>query len=284
MGGINSPYAARVPIGGSRSTGSAFNVNASPGTPVTSGPFSYGGGRAATASGGGNPSGFLSSQWQNLGPTGQAAAGIAGVAGLMSMFNRPGPDQDMARMTGDNEEALSGALGYGGELGQTGMQLSNGMIDQMKRGQQGMLDSYFNPEQYDRMRAGLMSDVGAATQGAMAGMPPSMMGGGAGQARMLGMLRQNQSGLAPSLANIGGMQLQGRREGFNAMNNFATNRFNMGMGLRNQGFGIANNGRQTSINNLMRLKQMKIQQQQQQQAAQNAALSGIGTLASGGIG
>jgi hypothetical protein len=210
-------------------------------------------------------------------------AGIAGAAGLLGgLFGGHNRDNDIERMKGFNEESLSSGMGFGGELGQLGQRFTNGQFDQMNRGQQGVLDTFFNPENYNRMRTGVMSNFGNAMQGAISGMPMGAMGGGQTAGRMFNLLRQNQGGLSNSLTGIGQQQLNDRRAGFGAMNQFATNRFNMGMGLRNQGFGIANNARNLSINNLMRLKQMQIQQQQAKQAATNAALGAVGTAVSGG--
>ena len=124
-----------------------------------------------------NPRNFAAAQWENLGPTGQAAGMFGGAMGLMSMLGRrQGPSRYEVEQEGIGRGLMGASDAYSGQLGSLGMNLQNRGMQNMDMYRDRYMDAMMDPNNqiYD------MGQLAAADTNRMRGISQrvGLMGGG----------------------------------------------------------------------------------------------------------
>jgi hypothetical protein len=223
--------------------------------------------------------GYAGKIGMGLGAAG-AAAGLIG--GLGSLFGgRQGPTREEIEQEALARSGMGMADQFGGEMSSMGMGLQNDGRSMLQRGRSGYLNSMFDPNIATGQRAQLASDLAQSRRGV--GNTVGLIGGPLAGAQFA----RNASAYTPQFAQgstqIGNNAINRRAQGYQSMAGFGQQDFNQGLGLRNQGYGIASAGRQQLGQTLGRLDQQRQQRKAQQQAMIGGLFKTAGTAASGGL-
>jgi hypothetical protein len=228
-----------------------------------------------------NPRNFFGAQWQNLGPTGQAAGMFGGAAGLMSMLSRrSGPSRYEVEQEGIGRGLMGASDAYSGQLGSLGMNLQNRGMQNMDMYRDRYMDEMLDPNNqlYD------MGQLAAADTNRMRGISQrvGLMGGNLAASRM------NAAGYNPGFGGgVAGILSAGRQRrgaAFGQGAEYGRSDFNQGLGLGQQAFGVLNQGRQGFMGNLRSLQSAQDARNAASSAATMSAVKGIGSMAGGGFG
>lgn len=228
-----------------------------------------------------NPRNFAAAQWENLGPTGQAAGMFGGAMGLMSMLGRrQGPSRYEVEQEGIGRGLMGASDAYSGQLGSLGMNLQNRGMQNMDMYRDRYMDSIMNPNNqlYD------MGQLAAADTNRMRGYSQraGIMGGNLPAAQM------NARAFNPSFGQgVSGLLSRGRQQqsaGLLQGAQFGQSDFGQGLGLGQQAFGVLNQGRQGFMGNLRSLQSAADARRAASNASTMSAFKGIGSMAGGGFG
>jgi len=228
-----------------------------------------------------NPRNFAAAQWQNLGPTGQAAGIIGAGMGLMSMLGRrSGPSRYEVEQEGIGRGLMGASDAYAGQLGGLGQMLQNRGMHNMDMYRDRYMDAMMNPNNqlYD------MGQLAAADTNRMRGISQraGITGGGLRSAQI------NAAGYNPGFGGgVAGILSAGRQRMGQALGQGAQwgqSDFGQGLGLGQQAFGVLNQGRQGFIGNLRSLQSAADARRAASDASMMSAAKGIGSMAGGGFG
>lgn len=223
--------------------------------------------------------GYAGKIGMGLGAAG-AAAGLIG--GLGSLFGgRQGPSREELEQEALARSGMGMADQFGGEMSSMGMGLQNDGRSMLERGRSRYLSSMFDPNVATGQRAQLASDLAQSRRGV--GNTVGLIGGPLAGAQFA----RNASAYTPDFARNSGQitrdQFNRQAQGSQFMANAGQQDFNQGLGLRNQGYGIASAGRQQLGSTLGRLDAARQARKAQQQAMIGGLFKTAGTAASGGL-
>ena len=241
--------------------------------------YDYSGGRQQQQPGG--PSGFLSQQWQNAGPSGRAAGIIGAGMGLMSMFGRrSGPSRYEVEQEGLARSGMGAADSYAGMLGSMGQGLQTQGLHNQNMYRDRYMDTLTNPANMQMDMASLAAQDSARQRGISSRF--GLMGGNLGAANA--MRSAYNPGMASGVAGLMNQRRQGLASAYGYGANAAANDFSQGMGMLGNSYNVANAGRQNMGSVLGRLQASSDARRAASDQAMMGAVKGIGSLAGGGFG
>ena len=255
-----------------------WDGDSSTGTETQSGPARYGG-----------MLGGWNKQWDKANYAGKLGMGLGAVGAgvglakaLGGIFGgRQGPTDEEIEMEALARSGMSAADAFGGEMGSLGMGLQGQGRSMLERGRSGYLSALTDPNVANAQRARLASDLAQSRRGVANTV--GLIGGPLAGAQFA----RNASAFTPDFARqsygITNDQFNRGLQANQARMNMGQQDFGQGLNLRNQGFGIQNQGRAGLQNTLARIDAAA---QQRRMASQNA-IGGLfrtaGTAASGGL-
>lgn len=228
-----------------------------------------------------NPRNFAAAQWQNLGPTGQAAGIIGAGMGLMSMFGRrQGPSRYEIEQEGLARSGMGAADAYAGMLGGMGQGLQTQGLHNQNMYRDRYMDEAMNPANMQADMAGLAAQDSARHRGISSRF--GLMGGNLGAANA--MRSAYNPGMATGVAGLMSGNRQRRMGAFGQGAQWGSSDFGQGMGMLGNAYNVSNAGRQNMGSVLGRLQASADARRAASDQAMMGAVKGIGSLAGGGFG
>ncbi len=208
------------------------------------------------------------------------ASGVIG--GLGRMFGgRQGPTREEIEQEALARSGMGAADAFGGEMSSLGMGLQGQGRSMLERGRSGYLSALTDPNVANAQRARLASDLAQSRRGVANTV--GLIGGPLAGAQFA----RNASAYTPDFARqsygITNDQFNRGVQANQARMNMGQQDFGQGLNLRNQGFGIQNQGRQGLVSTLGRLDAARQARRAQQQAAIGGLFKTAGAAASGGL-